>query len=161
MALVPMTQKDSIVDQLEQMHQRIAQRAYALFRERDTLWGDTFGDWFTAEQEITRKPPIELRENEGTFTVAAELAGVDPKDVNVEITPQDLVIRAQTEHTHPKDKGQVHQCEFVAGQIFRSVHFPKPVDVTKAKAEYKNGLLTVTAPVATEAQVKRLDIKAA
>jgi HSP20 family molecular chaperone IbpA len=38
---------------------------------------------------------------------------------------------------------------------------PKPIDTTKARAELKNGLLTVVAPVATEAQVKRLDIKAA
>ena len=161
MASVPMTQKDSICDQLEQLHQRIAQRAYELFRGRGTSCGDTWADWLTAERETVWKPAIELREKDGTFTVAAALAGVDPKDVNVDITPQDLVIKAQTEHAHSKDEGQVHQCEFVAGQVFRSVHFPKPVDVAKAKAEYRNGLLTVTAPIVAEAQAKRLDIKAA
>lgn len=55
----------------------------------------------------------------------------------------------------------MHHCEFVTGHVFRSVHFPKPVDVAKAKAEYKNGLLTVTAPIAPEAKAKRLDIQAA
>jgi HSP20 family protein len=161
MASVPMTRKDSIGDQLEQLHQRIAQGAYELFRGRGTPWGDAWADWFTAERQAVWKPAIELREKDGTFTVEAALAGVDPKDVNVDITPQDIVIKAATEHTHSRDEGQVHQCEFVAGRVFRSVHFPKPVDVAKAKAEYRNGLLTVTAPIIPEADAKRLDIKAA
>ena len=161
MASVRMTQKDSIVDQLEQVQQRVAERAYELFRGRGTFWGDAWADWFTAERETVWKPAIELRERDGTFTVEAALPGVDPKDVNVDITPQDLVIKAETEHTHSKDEGRVHQCEFVAGQVFRSVHFPKPVDVAKAKAEYRNGLLIVTAPIIPEAQAKRLDVKAA
>lgn len=91
----------------------------------------------------------------------AALAGVDPKDITVEITSQDIVIRAETKQTETKDVGQLNESGFVSGQFFRSMHFPKPIDTTKAKAEYKNGLLTVTAPVATEAQAKRLDIKAA
>jgi hypothetical protein len=61
MARVPISQKDSIVDQLEQLHQRIARRAYDLFRGRDG-WGDAFGDWLSAEQELAGKPPVELRE---------------------------------------------------------------------------------------------------
>ena len=57
-------------------------------------------------------------------------------------------------------KGDVHQCEFTSGQIFRSVHFPKAVDVANAKAEYRNGLLTVTAPIAREPKTKKVEIKA-
>lgn len=161
MASVRMIQKDSIVDRLEQVHQRIAERAYELFRGRGTLWGDAWDDWFTAERETVWKPAVELREKDGTFTVEAALAGVDLKDMIVEITPQELVIKAATEHSHSEKRGQIHQCEFVAGQLFRSVHFPKLVDPAKAKAEYRNGLLTVTAPIASQAQAKRLDIKAA
>jgi HSP20 family protein len=160
MTNVLMTQTSSIGGQLEQMHQHIAERAYELFRGRGTLWGDTFGDWFTAEREILWRPSIELREKDGALTVVAALAGVDPKHVTVDITPQDMLIRAEIEHTHSKDEGQVHLCEFGAGHAFRSVHFPKPVDMMKARAEYKNGLLTVTAPT-TEAQARRLDVKAA
>lgn len=161
MASVPMTQKDSIVDQLDRLHQRIARRAYELFRGRGTLWGDPWADWLTAERETVWKPAIEMREKDGNFTILAALAGVDPKDVNVDITPQDVVIKAEMQHTHSKEEGEVHQCEFVMGQVFRSVHFPKPVDVAKAKAEYRNGLVTVTAPIVPEAQAKRLEIKAA
>jgi HSP20 family molecular chaperone IbpA len=160
MANVPMTQKDSIVDQLEQLHQRIARRAYDLFRGRNG-WGDAFGDWFSAEAELVSKPAVELREQDGILTIAAALPGVDAKDITVDITPQDVVIKAATEQKHTENKGQVHRCEFTAGQYFRSLPFPKAVDAAKAKAEYQNGMLNITVPIAPEARAKRVDIKAA
>lgn len=160
MANIATNQKDSIGDQLEQLHQRIARRAYDLFRSRDG-WGDAFGDWLSAEQELVWKPAVELREQDGSFAVAAALPGVDAKDITVDITPQDVVIKAATEHKHTEDTGQVHRCEFTAGQVFRSLSFPKAVDTTKAKAEYKNGMLNITVPIAPEARAKRVDIKAA
>jgi HSP20 family protein len=160
MANVSMTQRDSITDQLEQLHQRIARRAYDLFRGRDG-WGDAFGDWFSAEQELISKPAVELREHDGTFTVAAALPGVDAKDITVDITPQDIVIKAATEHKHTDDQGQVHRCEFTAGQFFRSLPFPTTVDATKAKADYRNGMLNITVPIAPEAKAQRVNIKAA
>jgi HSP20 family protein len=160
MANVATTQKESIVDQLEQVHQRVARRAYDFFLGRDG-WGDAFGDWFKAEQELVSKPAVELREQGGAFTVAAALPGVEAKDITVDITPQDVVIKATTEHKHTEDKGQVHRCEFTSGEYFRSLPFPKAVDASKAKADYQNGMLTITVPITPEVRAKRVDIKAA
>jgi len=160
MANIAVTQKDSIIEQLEQLHQRIARRAYDLFRSRDG-WGDAFGDWLSAEKDLVWTPAVELREKDGAFTIAAALPGVDAKDVTVDITPQDVVIQAATEHRHTEDEGQVHRCEFTAGQVFRSLTFPKAVDATKAKADYQNGMLHITVPIAPEARAKRVDVKAA
>jgi HSP20 family molecular chaperone IbpA len=160
MANVATTQKDSIVDQLEQVHQRIARRAYDFFRGREG-WGDAFADWFKAEQELISKPAVELREQDGVFTVAAALPGVEAKDITVDVTAQDVVIKATTEHKHTENKGQVHTCEFTAGQFFRSLPFPKAVDAAKAKADYQNGMLTITVPIAAEVHAKRVDVKAA
>ncbi len=160
MANVRTIQKDSLVDQLEQLHQRIARRAYDLFRGRDG-WGDAFGDWLSAEAELVSKPAVELRERDGPFTVVAALPGVEAKDITVDITPQDVVIKAATEHKHIEDEGQVHCCEFTAGQVFRSLRFPRAVDAAKAKADYQNGLLNITVPIASEARAKRVAVKAA
>jgi HSP20 family protein len=160
MARVPISQKDSIVDQLEQLHQRIARRAYDLFRGRDG-WGDAFGDWLSAEQELAGKPPVELREQDGVFTVAAALPGVDVKDITVDVTTQDVVIKAAIKHKHTEDKGQVHRREFTAGEVFRSLPFPRAVDASKAKAEYQNGIVNITVPIAPGARAKRVDVKAA
>jgi HSP20 family protein len=160
MAHVTTTQKDSIVDQLEHLHDRIARRAYDLFQGRGG-WGDAIEDWVNAERELVWRPAMELRERDGAFTVSAALPGIDAKDIIVEITPQDMVIKAATEHTHPEDNGQVHYCELTAGKVFRSLPFPKPVDAAKAKADYRNGMLSITVPIAQEARSTRVDVKAA
>ena len=157
MASVSMTRKDSIVDELEELHQRIAHRAYDLFRSRDG-WGDAVGDWFSAEHELVSKPAVELCEQDGTFTIEAALPGADANDITVDITSQEVVIKAATEHTHTENNGLVHRCEFTAGQVFRSLAFPKPVDPTKAKADYQNGTLNITVPIAPEAKGKRVDV---
>jgi HSP20 family protein len=160
MASVLMTRKDSIVDQLEQLHQRIARRAYELFRGRDG-GGDSFGDWLSAERELVWKPAVEMREQDGTFTVVAALPGVAAKDITVDITPQDIVIQAASEHRHTEDKGHIHRCEFRAGQVFRSLPFPKAVDATKATAEYQNGMLNITVPIAPDSRARHVGVTTA
>ena len=161
MANILMTQKDSVLDQIEEIGQRIAQRAYELFRERDGQSDDPLNDWLRAEAEVLWKPAVEVREKDGVFTVLTAMAGVEPKDITVDITSQDLVVMAETSHQHAGETGQVHQCEFVRGELFRSVHFPNPVDSDKAKAEYRNGLLTVTVPATAKAAAGPVEIKAA
>lgn len=51
--------------------------------------------------------------------------------------------------------------DLTSGQVFRSLAFPKPVDAAKAKAEYQNGMLKITVPIAPEARATRVDVKAA
>ncbi len=160
MACIEMIRKGSNLDQLEAMHQRIAHRAYDLFRSRDG-WGDAFGDWLSAEHELVWAPAVELRERDGAFIVRAALPGVEATDIAVDITPQDLVITAATGHTHTEDSGRIHRCEFTAGQVFRSVSFPMPVDVNKAKAECQNGMLKITVPIAPEAKAARVAVTSA
>jgi HSP20 family molecular chaperone IbpA len=44
--------------------------------------------------------------------------------------------------------------------MFRSVHLPKKIDPDKVKAEFKNGMLSLTAEVAKEAQARKVELKA-
>jgi HSP20 family protein len=160
MPSVEMAHVDSLVREVEQMQQRIAQRAYDLFLERGAPWGSD-DNWFAAEHEMVRRPAVELSEKDGAYTVLASLAGVEPRDMHLSIAPQDLVIKAENHHSHHSDNARVHQCELRGGSVFRSVHFPRPVDINHARAEYRNGMLTVTAPIAKKAQAARLDVKVA
>lgn len=161
MAAVHLIKRDSIAEQVERLHQRIAERAYALFRGRNGVGADPFGDWLSAEQELVWKPATELREQDGTVTVLAALPGVEAKDIEVDVTPLDVVIKAGTTHSHTEDKGTVHRCEFVAGGAFRSIGLPKAIDTAKVKADYQNGMLRITAPVAAEAQTRRVQVSVA
>ena len=77
-----------------------------------------------------------------------EKSGVDPKDLNIEVTPEDIVLKAEIHHQHDERKGTVHTCEFESGSMFRSIHLPRRINPDKVRAELKNGLLRVTAEAA-------------
>jgi len=161
MSHVKVTHKDSIVDDVEQMQQQVARRAYELFEQRGSVPGEPWGDWFTAEREMVRRPAIELREEQGAYLVSASVAGIDPDDVHVEVTPQDVVITGETERIQVSKGGRVHQSEFRTGRIFRSVHLPGAIDAAKVQAEYRNGVLTVKAPIVPPIQAARQEAQVA
>jgi HSP20 family protein len=152
---------DTIFNELERLQQAISRRAYDLFRNGGTLWGGALTDWLTAERELVAKPAVELRQENGQFEVLAALPGVEAKDLDVQITPEDVLIKAETTHEHAADTGTVHVCEFESGRIFRSIHFPEKIDPDSAKAEYRNGMLRLTAAIAKAATAQKVEIKAA
>jgi HSP20 family protein len=160
---IELNKADTIANELERLHQAISQRAYDLFRNSGMAWGNTLTDWLTAERELVSMPVVELRQTDGGFELQAALPGMEAKDLDVQITPEDLLIKAESTHEHTTDKGTVHLCEFASGKIFRSVHFPAKVDPSTAKADCRNGMLHVTVAVAkvVAATAQKVEIKAA
>jgi HSP20 family protein len=152
---------DTIFDELDRLHQTISRRAYDLFRNGETLWSNPLTDWLTAEHELVSKPAVELRQKDSQFEVLAALPGVEAKDLDLQITPEHVLIKVETAHEHAADAGTVHLCEFEGGKIFRSVHFPEKIDPDSAKAEYRNGMLRLTAAIAKAATARKVEIKAA
>jgi HSP20 family protein len=126
------------------------QRAYDIFIGSGGTPGNELEHWLQAENELLWKPQIELREENNEYKLRIAAAGVDPKDLRVEVTSEDLVIKGETRHEHKEDKGQIHTCEFHHGSLFRSVHFPKRVDPNKVRAEIVNGMLTITAAISED-----------
>jgi HSP20 family protein len=159
--LVPIRKSKSIFDEVERMRDRIMRRAYDIFTSNGGLFGRDTEDWMQAEQELVWRPAIELSEKDDEFRLELAAPGVDPKNIDIEVTPEDILIRADVHHEHRKEEGDVYACEFAHGNLFRSIHLPKKIDPEKVKAEFKNGLLRLNAPVAEEARAKKVTIEAA
>jgi HSP20 family protein len=160
MATLPVRQKDSIFDQLNDLETRITQRAFEIFNRNGQVFGRDLEDWLEAERELVSKPSIELEEKDNELRLQIATPGVDPKDIDIEVTPEYILVKAESRHEHKEEKGTVHICEFTSGNLFRSVRFPKKVDPDKVKAEFKNGMLTLTAQIAKEEQARRVELKA-
>jgi HSP20 family molecular chaperone IbpA len=143
MAKVAITRKDSILDQIQQIRHRIAQRAYELFRQRDGQPGDPVTDWLNAEREIVWRPAVDFRENDGVFSIVVALPDMRAKDISVSASADGVVIEA------------------ASTRLFQSVNFRTPIEAAKAKAEYKNGVLTVTVPAVRASQTRPVAVKAA
>jgi HSP20 family protein len=151
---------DTVFEELDRLRQAIRERAYDLFRNGGTPWGSALRDWLMAERELVARPPIELRQTENHFEVSVALPGIEAKHLDIQITPEDVLIKADTPHEHATE-ATVHVCEFGPGKIVRSIHFPEKIDPESAKAERKNGMLLVSAAIAKAAEAKKVAIKAA
>jgi len=158
---IALHQAETLFNELDHLHTAISRPAYDLFRDRGSLWGGPLADWLNAERQLVWKPAIELRQKDGQFEVLAATPGVEAKDLDVQITPEDMLIKADIHHKHEPEEGAVQVCEFTPGQLFRSVHFPETVDPDSATAEYRNGMLCVTASIAKPAVHKKVAITTA
>ncbi len=122
-------------------------------------------DEMNQEDRIMRrvlwKPALELLEADGEFVLEVAVSGVDPKDIDIGVTPEDIVLKADIQHEHEEKEGTVHICEFQSRRMYRSIHLPKRINPDKVKAEFNNGLLRLTAEVAAEARAKKIKPEAA
>ncbi len=157
---LPVKKTDSIFDDLQKMHERVMRRAHELFEGRGKFLGKDLDDWLQAERELLWKPSIELREKDHEFLLDIAVPGMDAKDLNIEVTPEDLVVKAEIRRENKEDKGKVHTSELESGSLFRAIRFPKKVDSEKVTAEFKNGMLTVKAPIAAEQRARAVKIGA-
>ena len=81
------------------------------------------------------------------LTVLVELPAVDPASVHVLVDERMLVVSG--ERIRPKVEGRVYQqMEIEYGQFMRQVRLPEDVDPDRATAQYEQGILRVTLPVA-------------
>jgi HSP20 family protein len=158
---VPIRKSSSILDQMKDMQDRIMRRAYEIFEQNGNMLGRDLENWTQAERELVWKPRFELSEKDGKLHLEVALSGVEAKDIDLQVTPEDIVLTAGTQHQHTEHKGTVHYCEFEAGKMFRAIHLPKTINPDKVKAEFRNGLLRVTADVAEETRAKTVKPEAA
>jgi HSP20 family protein len=160
MADVAVQKTESFWDEIQKMEERVMRRAYDIFRDNGSI-GRDLDNWLAAERELVRKPPIELAEKDNQFEIKVAVAGIDPKDLKVEVTEEDLLVKGETKSEKKEEKADVYTSEFQSGSLFRSIHFPKKVDPNKVKAELRNGMLTVTAPLADVAKTQKVKIQSA
>jgi HSP20 family protein len=157
--VTPVKKVGSLVDELTEIERQLSERAFELFESRG--WGREreLDDWLQAEKELLWRPCAELTETAADLRLSFALAGLTPKDVKVQVEPDRLTVRAATKHEHRKEEGDLQFCEFHQGSLYRSIALPATVVPEKAKAEMKEGMLTVTLPKAKEPAGKKIPIK--
>ena len=93
------------------------------------------------------------------YKIHVDLPGVDPKDVEVSIHHQSVLLKAKRNYVHDIDTDRLHVFERSYGAVQRSIHLPHDAEMDRAVTEYKHGVLTVTVPkVPTAAPPRKLVI---
>lgn len=144
--VVPIRHADSIVDDITAREERIRQRAFELFQAHPDAMSAELDDWLAAEREVSQQPDIRLREVDGNFEIEAALPGVARRDLDVKVTGEDVLITAKREPM-PTLAEPLVPTEEISTELFRAIHLPAPIDGEHVKAEFRKGLLRITAPI--------------
>ena len=103
-------------------------------------------------------PPINIAREGDNLLVHAELPGINPKDVEINVTGNLLTIKGQREYEKKEEGKDYYVREISMGSFERTITLPVDVNMEGIKAAYKNGLLEVTLPVAAM-KGKKIEIK--
>jgi HSP20 family protein len=110
----------------------------------------------------TMAPSIDVTETDKELKIEAEMPGVDEKDVEVAVTDNVLTIRGEKKAEKEEKKKDYHLVERSYGAYARSITLPFTAEPDKAKASFKNGVLSITLPKPPEitAKAKKIAISA-
>ncbi len=108
-------------------------------------------------------PTITVNETGKEYRVTVELPGLSENDVNVELIGDTLTISGEKKAEHEEKHGATVYSERSYGAFSRSVPLPDAVERSTIKAQFKNGVLTVTLPKKAQATAarKQIEVKSA
>lgn len=104
-------------------------------------------------------PAIDVHEDRDNIYVKAELPGMKREEIDLQLHDHTLTISGERRAEHQEEEAEVYRAERYVGRFQRSLQLPRAVDVSKVKAQYRDGILTVTLPKAEEAKPKQIDVK--
>ncbi len=103
-------------------------------------------------------PAFDVYEEKDNFVVKAELPGLKKEDISVSLHEGNLIISGERKSETKNEGTEVHRAERYFGKFQRVVALPAQVTASSVKAEYKDGILTVTLPKSEEAKPRQIDV---
>ena len=106
-----------------------------------------------------RLMPVDLFRDGDQYVLSADLPGIDPASVDLDIDGQLLTIRAERQPTNEQVQWLTHERPY--GSYMRQFTLGDGVDRESISASYDNGVLSVVVPVAERAKPRRIEVSSA
>lgn len=107
----------------------------------------------------TLSAPIDVTESENEIRVRAEVPGIEPEKLDVQLTGDVLTIRGEKADASETEEGSRTWSERRYGSFARSVQLPCDVDGDSVRAEHKHGVVTITLRKAEALRPRRIEIQ--
>jgi HSP20 family protein len=104
-------------------------------------------------------PALESFIERGKLVIRAELPGVDPKDVDITVTGDQLTIRGKREQRVDEQSCSFIHREFSYGSFERTIRLPGGINAEDVKASYSNGVLELTMPVPEQSTSRKVAVQ--
>jgi len=105
-------------------------------------------------------PAVNVFSDRDGYVIRMEIPGVSPEQINIESHGRTLTLSGKRESAAPQG-GSFHRRERSSGQFSRSLQLPADLDLSRAEASYRQGMLTVRIPKKEEAKPRQITVKAA
>ena len=105
-------------------------------------------------------PALDLSETEATVEVKMDVPGLKPEDIEIQVRGNLRTISGKSKEEKEEKGREYFRVERHQGEFSRSVTLPCDVVGTKAKAEYKVGVLTLTMPKTEPIRAEKIEVKA-
>ena len=130
------------------------------FQEMEEMM-NRFPAQFNRSGELSKgfAPAMNVYEENDDIIVETPLAGIDPKDVNVNVEKGVLTVQGETKKEHEVDDKNYYRKEIRSGSFFRQVSLPSAVREEEVSAEFENGMLKIRAPKAEPKAGKKIEVK--
>lgn len=151
----------ALLEEMERQFDEVRRRAFGLFEKRGGEFGHEMEDWFRAERETNGWPAAELTEVDSRFNLSMTLPGYDPREVQVTVTPREIIVHANLDPTKKPESGRCLWSEFQSNDVCRRIELPEAIDVEKTAATLEKGMLHVSAAKSAKVQPKAVEVKPA
>lgn len=133
-----------------------------LHEEMDEFFRRAFGTMGGLTQSLWGEPwypNVECFAKEGNIVVRAEIPGIDPKDIDISIVGNTLVIKGEKKGAKEVSKENYLISEVRYGSFERTITLPEGVRADNIRANYKNGTLEITMPAEKAALPRKVTIE--
>jgi len=122
-----------------------------------------FDDAFTrplGQNGVSGLPSMDVYETADELVVRAVVPGLKAEDVNITVTADTLSLRGEYKPQNGNGEATYHIREWRGGAFERSLRLPVEVQTDKARADFENGILTISLPKAESVKPRTITIKA-
>ncbi|MCU1237536.1 MAG: heat shock protein Hsp20 [Candidatus Solibacter sp.] len=123
--------------------------------EMDRVFGGFGGTRGRSGASGLWSPAIEVAERDGKYIIHAELPGLKPEEVKVEVADDALIIQGERKAQFEENQGGIQRSERIYGQFYRAIPLPQGVNPEQVRAKFENGVLEVTVPAPQEQSNRR------
>jgi len=112
----------------------------------------------TRASDTVWSPSVDLAENDDSYEVKAEIPGMKREDIKVSYRDDVLTLTGEKKQEKENKDKNYHRIERAYGRFERSFWLPKEVKADEIKAQYKNGVLSISIPKAEEVKPKEIEV---
>ncbi len=103
---------------------------------------------------------LDVHDNDESIVVRAEVPGVEPDDLSIELHGDVLTIRGEKREEEKREQDKQLYTERRYGSFERSLTLPSAVDPEAVHATHDKGVLTVTLPKSSRERPRKIEIRA-